>query len=563
MKFLKNYYGLILVLCLSIFAVLPFFRPGFFPIHDDTQVARVFEMGKALKDGMFPVRWVSDLGYGYGYPIFNFYAPLSYYVGGTLTLMGFDALIATKIMMVIGIILSGVFMYLLARDFWGETGGAISALFYLYAPYHAVDVFVRGDVSEFWAYAFIPLIFYSCLRIYKKQKFRYAIIGSLGFAALILSHNLTAMMVTPFLLIALIVLIFVSLKNKNRSVIYYLISMIFLGIGLSSFYWLPALLEMKYTNILSQIGGGANFRDHFVCLQQLWNSPWGFGGSAPGCIDGLSFKIGKLHLVFSVLSIFVLIRLFNKDKNRFYVLLFCLVSLILTIFLTLTYSRSIWEFIRQMEFFQYPWRFLLLISFFSSVLAGSIIWYMEKLVDKKNRIFRYSLFSFVAIFLLFLNARYFIPQKSIDKTISDYTSEAVLKWNASKISDEYMPKDFIKPKSLSDVVSTKFVAESGTLGIADLTEKTQKIDAFIEVSENTKLLINIASFPSWNIYVDGKKISYKATNRGIEILLPKGFYQLDIKFEKTIPQLISEIISVASVLALVAGIIFSRKRLSL
>ncbi|HSA83405.1 MAG TPA: hypothetical protein VLF20_00780, partial [Patescibacteria group bacterium] len=81
MNILKKMSPLLLVLGLSYWAVAPFFLPGFFPMHDDTQVARVFEMHKALIDGQFPVRWVADLGYHYGYPIFNFYAPLAYYIG--------------------------------------------------------------------------------------------------------------------------------------------------------------------------------------------------------------------------------------------------------------------------------------------------------------------------------------------------------------------------------------------------------------------------------------------------------------------------------------------------
>jgi uncharacterized membrane protein len=79
MNLLKRFLPLIIIIVLSFFAIKPLFHPGFFPIHDDTQVARVFEMTKSLQAGMFPVRWVSDLGYGLGYPIFNFYAPLSYY----------------------------------------------------------------------------------------------------------------------------------------------------------------------------------------------------------------------------------------------------------------------------------------------------------------------------------------------------------------------------------------------------------------------------------------------------------------------------------------------------
>ena len=80
--------GLIIVVILSFFMIKPLWVNGYFPMHDDTQVARVVEMGRALRAGQFPVRWVSDLGYGYGYPIYNFYGPLPYYAGGALQAMG-------------------------------------------------------------------------------------------------------------------------------------------------------------------------------------------------------------------------------------------------------------------------------------------------------------------------------------------------------------------------------------------------------------------------------------------------------------------------------------------
>ena len=134
MAFLRRNAGLFLIFLFSVFSILPFFHSGFFSMHDDTQVARVYEMGKALKDGMFPVRWVQDLGYGFGYPIFNFYSPLPYYIGGFLTLIGFDALLATKIVFLLGIIGAGISMYFLVNKFFGKPAGIAAAVIYVYFP---------------------------------------------------------------------------------------------------------------------------------------------------------------------------------------------------------------------------------------------------------------------------------------------------------------------------------------------------------------------------------------------------------------------------------------------
>lgn len=55
-----------------------------FKIHDFVHGARIAEMTTALQDGQFPVRWSSNFGYGYGMPLFEFYAPLPFYVGAGL-----------------------------------------------------------------------------------------------------------------------------------------------------------------------------------------------------------------------------------------------------------------------------------------------------------------------------------------------------------------------------------------------------------------------------------------------------------------------------------------------
>ena len=102
--YFKKNINLVLYFILSIFAISPLLSPGFFPMHDDTQVARIFEMAKSLSDGMFPVRWVEDLGYGAGYPIFNFYSVLPYYAGGILTVLGISALESTKLVFIIALV---------------------------------------------------------------------------------------------------------------------------------------------------------------------------------------------------------------------------------------------------------------------------------------------------------------------------------------------------------------------------------------------------------------------------------------------------------------------------
>ena len=42
MKIINNHLFLIIAIFLSIFALIPLIHPGFFPIHDDEQIGRLF-----------------------------------------------------------------------------------------------------------------------------------------------------------------------------------------------------------------------------------------------------------------------------------------------------------------------------------------------------------------------------------------------------------------------------------------------------------------------------------------------------------------------------------------
>jgi hypothetical protein len=579
MNLLKKLFPLAIILVLSYWSIKPLFQNGFYPMHDDTQVTRVYEMHKSLSDGMFPVRWVQDLGYGYGYPIFNFYAPLAYYIGAAFMFFGMDALLATKTIIGLGMLLAGIAMYFFAKEFWGKTGAVISALLYIYAPYHALNAYVRGAISELFAYAFVPLVFLGIYKVYanlenpneqdhkKKKKddtyfafmnysWWWVSITGLSYAAIILSHNLTAMMVTPFLFIFAFYLYLKLRMSAQPNRPYYIIVGLLLGMLLSAFYWLPVPFEMKYTDVLSVVGGGSDYADHFACLSQLWNSPWGYAGSAPGCTDGFSLKLGKLHILLGLLALPGIFLVSKKNKTHFKIILLFLLFLLISLFLTVGQSKFIWDSIPHMAFFQFPWRFILLVTFLISFIGGGICWFIENKAHgkKKYKYLSVSLCGVVAIGIIYVNAEIFVPSKIIPVTVKDYTDREVINWKISKISDEYMPKGFFKPLRNIDVPKRRIEGDK-TLEVLSIDENTQKINARLYAKEKTTAYVNIAYFPGWHVYINGEQTWFKYSGVGLHIDIPKGQHDVVVRFTQTPVEKAGNIVSLAGVIILLAGII--------
>ena len=158
--------GLVLALALAVVAALPFLlRPGL-PRDTDAElhVFRAAEVSASWRAGVLYPRWAPDFYYGYGSPLFNFYAMLPYWIAEIFMLVGVSALWALKLTCLLGFLLAGTGMFLFARKLWGPVGGVASAALYLFSPYLLLDVYVRSSLGEVYSFAWIPFILFFFLR---------------------------------------------------------------------------------------------------------------------------------------------------------------------------------------------------------------------------------------------------------------------------------------------------------------------------------------------------------------------------------------------------------------
>lgn len=515
---MKRYVLVFILFFLSLLAVWPILEPGIFSMHDDTQVSRVIEMGRALREGQFPVRWVADLGYGYGYPIFNFYGPLPYYFGGILYAFGMPALIATKIMFGVGAILPALLLYWAVSGF-GWQAAFVSSLLYLYAPYHAVQLYVRGSVGEYWILIFWPLILGAIVR-------KNMLLAGVATAGAILSHTTMG-----YVTVIALVLIFAFRPLA-------------LGLGLSAFFWLPAFFEMGYTSVSGQVSATANYADHFVCLSQLWSSQWGFGGSAPGCIDGMSFMIGKVHIVLALVSVLFI----SKTKMTWV----GLVMIVFGVFFALFPSVIFWKILPGFSYLQYPWRFLSVASLGFALVGGNGVNLTRKSFGR----------TIVAILLagliVLMNAKWFRPQYRVLHTDAFYESALDLRWRASKISDEYLPPSIARPQSEKNLVSAT-IADGNGIRIVPVSVTAIDERYVVESAISMPLILQKAHFPGWRYTINGKEIYPEFQNGNPVVSINAGQSIIHMRFTDTPIRTIGNLISLVSILT-VGGILYAKQR---
>jgi hypothetical protein len=284
-------FHLAIIILLSLVVSLPAFHENLFRTHEKESLPiRIFEMSNAVADGHLPVRWLPNLVGLYGYPFFNFYAPLSYYVAVFFHLLGFGILFSLKLTIFLGFLSSGIGMYYFARDMFGSKPALISAISYIFVPYHLVDIYVRGDLAEFFCFGFLPLIFLFMHRLAVTKKHKYIVLTSLCYGLLVLTHNITAML---FSFICVGYICYLSVTNGKKIEVFSKLALsLLLGLGLSVFFWLPALLEKKFTNLELITTGYLDIKNHFIYLWQFLDPSFGYGASKIGPEDGMSFQLG-------------------------------------------------------------------------------------------------------------------------------------------------------------------------------------------------------------------------------------------------------------------------------
>ena len=110
-------------------ALAPLARPGFFESHDGVFHAyRLAALDRAVRAGVLYPRWFPEFAFGYGHPVLNFYGPLSYYWGLPFSLLGADAIAATKLVLATGLVASALGLYAFARLYLDRLPALVAAL---------------------------------------------------------------------------------------------------------------------------------------------------------------------------------------------------------------------------------------------------------------------------------------------------------------------------------------------------------------------------------------------------------------------------------------------------
>lgn len=371
-----------LALLLTAFAVAPFALPGYFWGANDARhhVYFLFEFDRLVADGIWWPRWSPDFAFGYGYPFFNIYGPLSHLIAEILLrVVGLSYTAAVETVFALGIVAAAGAMYGYVRSLAGRGAGLIAALAYTYAPYHLLVLYVRANLAEATAFVWLPLCLWAFRGTVLHPNRRNILAAGLAYAGLMLTSNLVIVLFTPLLAVYILALIGKSRWASSgppwdplawiRQGLAPLLGGLS-GLGFSAIFWIPMALERGYVRVDQWFGGRYDFHDDFLYFFQLFSPRWGFGVSGLGPDDTMGFQVGPVLLLLALVGgIYAWQR---RADLRVEVAVFVAGATVAAL-LGLQIAAPLWDMpliggILQAA--QFPWRWLPLTALGLSILAG-------------------------------------------------------------------------------------------------------------------------------------------------------------------------------------------------
>jgi hypothetical protein len=477
-----------------VFLILPFLNKGFYASDDgEWMIIRFAGFYSELAKGQFPVRIIQNLYHGYGYPVPTFLYPGFMYVAALFKLLGLGFINSVKTVMILSLCVGSTGIYAWLKQRFKTEYALAGMLLFAYSPYILFDMFSRGSVGELLAIGILPWILWAIDK-------RVLVLVSILLGILILSHNTLALLFVPFIFFYGV---FVSEDKRILSNSRFISVSILFGLGLSFFFWFPALSELKYTMFKSITVSKPD--EYFISFS----------------------KYPFLWIYYISISVYFLLIYFIKNHKKqplsFRVMF---VTFFLGVFLAFPLSNLVWKVMPLPSLIQFPFRFLVL-----TIVPISFICIYAVKFSPKNRLIKILLillllFQIGYAILIIRNISYIQKEDAYYATNDDTTT----------VRNEYLPV---------------WVYE----------QKTVRAEKAYERIDSNYVQINKVFWPGYTIFVNDIVVPIRFDNPSGLMVVPSKADSDTIKvvFKETRLQKICNLISLISFVGLIFYYLYAKK----
>ncbi|MCC7358578.1 MAG: hypothetical protein IT317_03825 [Anaerolineales bacterium] len=554
---------------------------------------RLSELVEGLKAGQFPIRWMPDAAYGYGYPFFSYYAALPYY-GAALLHLTTSFVAALKLTQTAGLALGALGMYAWARSLGPpltRPQAWLAAAAYTFAPFHLANLYVRGDsLSELWAMGLYPLALWRAQRLLAAPDLRRGLSLALCTGLLVLCHNISALNFMPFVALYLVLgSVRQGVRQRanepiatsgGRSVerpytFRRLIQSGWLrplvagglalaaGLLLAAFFWAPALGETSAVQLADVTQGYFYYGNHFRGADLVQNTWLYNADTAPDMPS--PFAMGLVQALLAAAGLAALLVKTLRARRWTATDSFSVLGLAVSTFMMTPASAWVWANAPLVHYTQFPWRFLSLQALFTAALTAHLVptkW-AGKWRPSAGVAMHGALAAGLGLALAWAGLGAlrpeFVPLTDADVTparlqLMEYFSANI----GSTIGYEYLPRAVQPRPFASQAVLGRAPSVQALSGAAtgERLSQTGAAEAWtITASEAATVAVPTYYWPGWQVRVDGAEVNARAAPGlgWIAFDVPAGAHAVRLALGRTPLRAAAEAVSALAWLALAAG----------
>lgn len=530
----------------ALVAVLPLILRGCSCGHDfDFHIINWFEAAKQFSHGTLHPHWAYTPAWNAGEPRFVFYPPLSWTIGAILgfimpwawTPVAYTWLALTA---------SGFALHYAVRDFVTSNAALIAAVVYIANPYMLYTAYERTAYAELLAAAWLPLLLYGIVRE------RVNVPGiAIPVALLWLTNAPAAVMGCYSLALVALLRLILSSESKSRlSLVANATTGTLLGLGLASFYVIPAAYERRFVQIAFAILPGMNPQDNFLFHRTLDSDH-----------DSVLRTASVLAIIFLALTACALFFAWSNSRRATtggdrkpvpQLLPVALLSLAAVVAFMLTpLSAPLWQYLPQLRFLQFPWRLLAVLAV---ILGFGVALALTRISLRAGALSLVCAGLFTVPAYIAFHQRCY-PEDTLSERLTIFRSANP----GTDPTDEYTPNtadnDLLAQTNPAYWLADDASASAPKSAAPDAAP--HRLDLSLTVPQI--LILNLRDYPAWRITRNGLPMTTRLQRDDglIALPLPTGKSHIEIAYATLGDQRIGYLVSALSMLCL-TGIFIRR-----
>lgn len=512
----------------SILLLFPILKPGlWYKSHAWGHTLALLDhfRNSFLHGNIYP-GWLPELFGGYGCPTFLFYPPGFFFIALPFSFTSIYPGLTHQITLVLLFFLGGAGAYTFILKLSDHITALFCSLLYLFTPYIYVNLYVRGDLSELTGMLLIPWPFYFLVSLREsinKQRWLSLKLWGIAIAVLfvMLSHPVPAFLFSQLFIVITIFLTFEIEKSQRGKFLLLVFISYGMGLVLSSPYWFTFIQMKQYVNMNAVFQEYLTSRNHVVYFPQLFTNYWGFGASAGGPNDQMSFQLGLPHFLLALIGAAI------GRKNKIVQASF--LSYITFIVLMTPLATIFWEKAPLYNKFQFPWRTLSIIAILQIICISGIF-----KLNFKNVFVKICLMLIVLVAIVLWHSKQFQTDPEakplkIEESLKAEKEIREIHFITHSQTDEFVPLIAIKNPPVKPRRGLPLFMAAPLAKIRPMADNSSFLIHYeVSSQQDTIGLINQIYLPGWRVTLDKKDISpgeleKRLTDDGrMVIAIPKG-----------------------------------------